>query len=41
LTYEEYKDNKNTIPDRYGEAFLHGTRQENYFNKDFEENLKN
>lgn len=40
LTLEEYNDKQETIPDRYGEAFLFGTRKENFFNRDFEENLK-
>lgn len=40
LTSEEYRENDQVIPDRFGQAFLFGTREENYFNKDFEENLK-
>lgn len=42
LTYEEYceKYQQQEIPDRYGEAFLFGTRLGEYFNRDFEENLK-
>ncbi len=28
------------IPDRFGDAFLCGTREKNYFNRDFEESLK-
>lgn len=42
LTFEEYTDKNEIIPDRYGEAFLYGSRfaGENYFNRDFEENLK-
>ena len=40
LTLEEYRDNNYEIPDRFGQAFLFGSREENYFNKDFEENLK-
>lgn len=42
LTYEEYSTRYNSeiIPDRYGEAFIFGTRIENYFNREFEENMK-
>ncbi|CDW77817.1 UNKNOWN [Stylonychia lemnae] len=40
ITSEEYNEKKEQIPDRYGEAFLFGTRFENCFNRDFEENLK-
>lgn len=40
LTFEDYKENGMVIPDRFGQAFLFGTRKENYFNKEFEENLK-
>lgn len=45
LTYAEYQQTNNKIPDRYGEAFLFGctTSKRNpelYFNKDFEESLR-
>jgi hypothetical protein len=40
LTFEDYKDINMQIPDRFGQAFLLGSREGNYFNKDFEENLK-
>ena len=35
-TYEEFKDNNEKLPDRFGEAFLFGTRTEPYINPDFE-----
>ncbi len=42
VTAKDYNEkfNQEYIPDRYGEAFLFGTREENYFNKDFEEYFK-
>lgn len=40
ITAEEFAEFKERIPDRYGEAFIFGTREADYFNKDFEENLK-
>eukprot|EP00347_Sterkiella_histriomuscorum_P021410 403334071 len=40
LTFEEYTEKNERIPDRFGESFLLGSRYENYFNQDFEENLK-
>ena len=35
-TYEEFKDNGNKLPDRFGDAFLHAMRDEMYLNPDFE-----
>ena len=40
ITNEEYVDKGCVIPDRYGEAFLFGSREGEYFNRDFEESLK-
>jgi hypothetical protein len=35
-TPEDFTKNGDTLPDRYGEAYLFGTRDEPYFNADFE-----
>jgi actin-related protein 10 len=35
-TLEEFVQNKERLPDRFGEAFLFGSREESYFNADFE-----
>ena len=41
LTQGDFASNQETIPDRFGEAFLYGHGdEENYFNKPFEESLK-
>ena len=39
LTVEQYEALGQTIPDRFGEAFLTLDRDGNYFNKNFEINL--
>ena len=33
---EDFTKNKNELPDRYGDAYLFATREEPYFNADFE-----
>jgi len=40
LTAEQYNDEKQRIPDRFAEAFLSFERKNNFFNKNFEVNLK-
>ena len=40
LTSTQYNEEDKVIPDRYGDAFLNLERQGNYFNKNFEENLR-
>lgn len=35
-TYEEFKQNNEVMPDRFGEAYLFGFREEPYLNPDFE-----
>lgn len=35
-TYEEFKENGHKMPDRFGEAYLFATREEQYLNPDFE-----
>lgn len=35
-TYEDFKENGNKMPDRFGEAYLFATRDEPYLNPDFE-----
>lgn len=45
ITHKDYNEkyNSESIPDRFGEAFLYGlgSRESPYFNKEFEEFLKN
>jgi hypothetical protein len=36
----EYTEGKEIIPDRFGDAFLTGSRKDGSFNADFEESLK-
>ena len=40
ITYDEYQFRKEEIPDRFGEAFIYNRDGENYFNRNFEEALK-
>jgi hypothetical protein len=36
LSLEQYNEQEQTIPDRYGQAFLLFERKKNFFNKKFE-----
>lgn len=36
LTQEQYKAEEETIPDRFGDAFINLQREGNYFNKNWE-----
>ena len=35
-TQEDFKNNDDELPDRFGDAYLHGFRDEPYLNADFE-----
>ena len=35
-TYEEFKEEGNKLPDRFGDAYLHGFREEQFLNPEFE-----
>ncbi len=35
-TQEDFKNNDDEMPDRFGDAYLHGFRDEPYLNADFE-----
>lgn len=39
LTREQYEAESETIPDRFGDAFINATREGNYFNKHWEINF--
>jgi hypothetical protein len=41
LTHEQYKNENETIPDRFGDAFINLQREGNYFNKNWELNFAN
>ena len=41
LTKEQYKAENETIPDRFGDAFINLNREGNYFNKNWEVNYFN
>jgi len=40
FTYEDYRDAGFVVPDRFGRAFMTAERKDEYFNHEFEENLK-
>ena len=41
LTREQYRAENETIPDRFGDAFINLRREGNYFNKNWEVNFAN
>ena len=41
LTKEQYNNEEQTIPDRFGDAFINLQREGNYFNKNWEINFAN
>jgi len=40
LTSTQYIEEERVLPDRFGDAFLNFEREGNYFNKNFEDNLR-